>query len=99
MVDGKALDGAIDIHERFVCWFMWGFCMILAPLVSVILIALSSLISETLSIFCSGALTCAIACSSLAWWISGMIWRFRSDGSYASGDYPVSEVILDHEEW
>ena len=37
---------------------------------------------------CGPFLGLTISCSGLAWWIAGIIWRFRSNGSFAVGDLP-----------
>jgi len=39
-----------------------------------------------------------MACGGLAWWITGIVWRFRSDGAFASGDIPA-EKGMDIDEW
>ena len=88
----------VDIHQRFVTWFLWGFCVLIAPIVSIIPIWISNKINSTLGFICAGSLGCSIACAGLAWWISGQIWRFRSDGSFACGDIPI-EKLATEEEW
>ena len=40
----------------------------------------------------------SMACGGLAWWITGIVWRFRSDGAFASGDIPA-EKGMDIDEW
>ena len=100
IVNGEVLDGVIDIHSRFIFWFQWGFCVIMAPIISLVVILIVSYINETLSYLCSGVLACATGCSGLAWWITGQIWRFRSDGAYACGDHPTGkDKGLDAQEW
>ena len=29
---------------------------------------------------------CGFGCGGLAWWVAGIVWRFRSAGKFASGD-------------
>ena len=87
----------VDIHNRFVIWFLWGFCQILAPLAAGILGGLAMLISPALANFIGGLSGCAVGCGGLAWWITGIVWRFRSDGAYACGDFiPEGKT---EEEW
>ena len=75
-----------DVHTWFVNWSLWGFVMALAPLP----IAMVTLISHCIHIKCGklvgGFSMMACGCSMLAWWIMGIIWRFRIEGRYASGD-------------
>lgn len=78
--------GLVDIHARFVTWFLWGFLTSLSPLVMGLLFLVATLINPNLG-GCMGAFNaCAIGCSGLAWWITGIVWRFRADGAFVSGD-------------
>ena len=36
-------------------------------------------------------------CTFFAWWVVGIVWRFRSDGSYTCGDVPPEGTII--EDW
>ena len=93
----KATD-MVDIHARFIIWFTWGFMQsLVAPLASVIIIGLGSIIHPSLGACCSGLLGCGMSCGGLAWWITGIVWRFRSDGSYATGDIVPEGKSID--EW
>lgn len=85
----------VDIHNRFVNWFMWGFITMIAPIGSALLYAMLIFISPALAQFCGGTLSCAIGCSSIAWWIVGIVWRFRSDGAYAAGDIVPENTEID----
>ena len=79
---------AVDIHGRFVAWFLWGSLVMLpAPIIAGLVAFLAMLVSPALGTFCSTLFGCAVSCGGLAWWITGIVWRFRSDGAYASGDY------------
>ena len=66
-----------------------------APVISLILIFIAPKISETLKLVLSGFLGCMMGCGMLTWWISGIIWRFRSDGSFSCGDTTVFENSTD----
>ena len=37
------------------------------------------------------------SCGAFAWWVVGIVWRFRSDGSYTAGDIPPEGTLL--EDW
>lgn len=80
----------INIHGRFVSWFVWGFWMQIAPI---------GLLAITFSVSCCSAVGATIlgivlytglTCSMLAWWICGIVWRFRTDGKFAAGDLPLA---------
>ena len=88
-IEADAVDIA-DVHAHFVNWSMWGFVMSLTPLPIAAITAISYCINYNCGKAMGGALTCACGCSFLAWWIAGIIWRFRPDGRYASGDIIVS---------
>ena len=92
---GRATE-LVDIHARFVTWFLWGFIQTLVlPLSATILVGLGMLIHPSLGSFCSGLLGCGMSCGGLAWWITGIVWRFRSDGAYATGDVVPEGKDLD----
>mmetsp|Transcript_32073 Transcript_32073/g.37718 ORF Transcript_32073/g.37718 Transcript_32073/m.37718 type:complete len:106 (+) Transcript_32073:171-488(+) len=56
------------------------------------------LINPTLGSCCMGLNGCAMTCGGLAWWITGIVWRFRSDGAYAAGDIvPDGKTLEDWE--
>ena len=60
--------------------------MALAPCAAAPIMAIASCIHETLAKVLGGIVSCGISCGSLAWWISGIVWRFKASGSYAAGD-------------
>ena len=78
--------GLVDIHGRFVTWFLWGFLTSLSPLALGILFLITTLINPNLGGCCGAFNACAVGCSGLAWWITGIVWRFRADGAFVSGD-------------
>ena len=53
------------------------------------------MLNTTLGNLCMGLNGCAFACGGLAWWITGIIWRFRADGAFASGDIAPEGTSLD----
>ena len=86
MTDSAQNAGSVDVHAQFVAWFTWGFILALAPCAIGIILVLISFISESLTALCGTLLNCSIGCAGLAWWITGIIWRFKASGSFASGD-------------
>ena len=94
------VDGAtelVDIHQRFVTWFLWGFIQMLLPLAVGLLGAIATAINPSFGQATSGLLGCVSGCGALAWWITGIVWRFRSDGAFAVGDIPQGDIK--QEEW
>lgn len=75
-----------DIHGKFVIWFLWGFIMSLAPCAAALLGGIAHCIHEAFGKFIGSVLSCGMACGGLAWWITGIVWRFKASGSYASAD-------------
>jgi hypothetical protein len=75
-----------DIHGKFVLWFLWGFIMALAPCAAAPVLALANCIHEMVGKVLGGIVSCGMACGGLAWWISGIVWRFKASGSFAAGD-------------
>ena len=82
--------GIVDIHSRFVNWHLWGFFnMAIAPVPLGGLCACSHYFNRNFGKTITLLATCAFSCSLLAWWITGIIWRFRVDGRFACGDIIV----------
>ena len=82
-----------NIHERFVAWFTWGFFQSLAPLLLAPFIASCMVLSPELGSACAIGSCCLMSCNALAWWTTGIIWRFKADGSYSSGDLVDSQEV------
>ena len=76
-----------DVHDHFVTWFMWGFINACGQLGALMLICIPC---------CPPVLGC-FQCSSLAWWVAGMVWRLRQSGAFASGDIMPANVT--EEKW
>ena len=89
--------GLVDIHARFVTWFLWGFITALAPIGLIIVFLIATVINPNLGTCVNAVNTLAFGCSGLAWWITGIVWRFRNDGALAAGDIPLKDKT--QEEW
>ena len=76
-----------DVHDHFVTWFMWGFINACGTLGAMMLICIPC---------CPPVLGC-FQCSSLAWFIAGMVWRLRRSGAFASGD--IMPANTTEEDW
>ena len=90
----KATD-IVDIHGRFVTWFLWGFIQALLPLATGIIGAICGAISPKLGSCMTGLGGCGIGCGGLAWYIVGLVWRFGAAGKFASGDVMPEGVTED----
>ena len=86
-----------DIHGKFVLWFMWGFIVSLAPCAAAPIMAIANCIHETVAKVLGGIISCGIGCGGLAWWISGIVWRFKASGSFSSGDSLTAEQLTTEE--
>ena len=75
----------INIHARFVSWFVWGFYMLWAPLVIITMVTCGFMVSNNLGIACSVCTLGSACCSSTFWFIFGFVWRFSDYGRFASG--------------
>ena len=75
----------VDIHGRFVNWFLWGFINLVVCCGGGLFAGIFSASVPVLG-QCCGFLASCSGCSGLAWWITGMVWRLNAAGSFASGD-------------
>ena len=80
-----------DIHGKFILWFLWGFIMALAPCAAAPVMAIANCIHEMVAKILGGIIFCGMSCGGLAWWISGIVWRFKASGSYSCGDQLTEE--------
>lgn len=69
----------------------------LAPLATGCLFMIASAVSPTVGMVCGALNGCLIGCSGLAWWITGIVWRFRADGAFATGDIKPEDTTA--EDW
>ena len=84
-VDTAKAIQVVDIHSRFIAWFFWGFLNWFAPIFIIVSAIITCSISQVFGLICTGILAILTACSAVAWFIVGAIWRFNLDGQYASG--------------
>ena len=52
---------------------------------------LISFISEGLASYVGSCFSCLVGWAMMGWWITGFVWRFKVDGSYAAGDFLSDE--------
>lgn len=83
--DADKAVNAIDIHARYVTWFMWGFFTILAPFGMGVIVGIGFCIHKVCGIILQCSLGCGFCCSTLFWFIMGAVWRFDDYGKFAAG--------------
>jgi hypothetical protein len=83
---GVTADSISDVHGNMVAWFLWGFINAVLPCAGGLVGGLLAICSPAMGSGCGGLIMSGAGCSGFAWWIAGMVWRFRADGSFASGD-------------
>ena len=64
------------VHNHFRVWFLWGFINMLGIILQNILSFVRQL----------KAIALLFWFSVFAQWITGMVWRYRTSGAFASGD-------------
>lgn len=84
-----------DVHGNMISWFLWGFMNGVMPCAVLLLGGLITCVAPAAGASVSGCLMSCTGLSGFAWWIAGMVWRFRADGSFASGDVMVGTTDLD----
>ena len=87
----------VDIHGRFVTWFYWGFTMSVLPLPIAMVSTFCQILHNRLGKTIAMISFICLGCSYVAWWITGIYWRFNKSGSYASGDIVPEGVTA--EKW
>ena len=92
-LDKQDKNDYVNVHARFVKWFVWGFLIYFMAITSALLVQLGVKISKACGSACCFVLTCGNCCSILAWYMVGIVWRFNHNGMYASGDIvPVNKT-------
>ena len=86
----------VDIHRRFHIWFLWGFSLAVAPCAALIIFPIFSCI-PILGNFLISILSFGMCCGWFAWWIVGILWRFRAMGQFSVGDIPANGIMP--EDW
>ena len=86
MTETAVNGSAVDVHAQFVAWFTWGFIMMLCPCAIGLILVLTSFFSDTCTSLLGTFFNCAAGCTGIAWWVCGIVWRFKASGSFASGD-------------
>ena len=69
----------IHVHARLVAWFTWGFWNNILPIVIGAVFLFLALINPAVSLVFQGVFGCLSCCSSISWFITGIIWRWSAD--------------------
>ena len=75
-----------DVHANFVTWFKWGFIQDVALLSVSILVGCCMFVSEGFANFLKAISGCGYFCSTIAFYITGLVFRCRQSGNFAAGD-------------
>ena len=70
-----------NVHLVYVTWFVWGFWTAISPCIAIpVFITLGCFGVQALLQLIGAAFGCGYACSSLFWFIFGIVWRWGSMG-------------------
>ena len=76
----------LHMHARLVAWFTWGFWNNLVPIMTSIVVGiLYKTCNATFASVFWATMGCLTCCSSLGWFVTGIIWRWSSDAQFAVG--------------
>ena len=88
-----------DVHAHFVTWFLWGFIQSLLPCAIGICTGLLSLAAPAAALQIGGCAFSGSSCAGLAWYITGLVFRCRQSGNFASGDIMPAGSTMTEDEW
>ena len=90
--NGASMDTELDdIHGRITSWLLWGFMMFITPVFLSMTVLAVALVSPLFSRICGSLTLFIFGASYIAWYISGILWRFNKEGSFACGDFLSDE--------
>ena len=78
---------------QFHKWFMWGFIINVAALVNAVLQFAFAATESPIFGKLSACVACPLGCGALAWFIAGMVLRWREIGNVCSGDYALENGV------
>ena len=81
--------GYKHVSAQFHTWFLWGFILNVAMLVMAVLQFLLAATKASIFGTLNGLVGCPVACGGLAWFITGMVWRWREIGKVCAGVYAL----------
>ena len=85
------------MHARLVSWFTWGFFNYVVAIAILPFVVCCLYKSPSVGLMCYATTMMSCSCSGLAWFISGIIWRWSTDGQFAVGALVPSGKTA--EEW
>ena len=98
----EAMKGAnatnnVHMHGRLVAWFTWGFWNCMTPIILAICLHFTAKVLPAVSEICRVGVMLGTCCSSVGWFITGIMWRWSSDAQFAVGTLVPSGKSA--EEW
>ena len=79
--------GYEDVSAQFVTWFKWGFIINVVAIVLAVVQFIHAATDNALFQTVAAILGCPLGCGGLAWFIAGLVLRYRQIGNICSGDY------------
>ena len=79
-----------NVTAQFHEWFLWGFILNVTACVLSVLQFLYACTEADCFRYLSGCVGCPWMCASLAWFITGMVFRWREIGRICSGSYTAN---------
>ena len=83
-----------NVTAQFHEWFLWGFILNVTACVLSVLQFLYACTEADCFRYLSGCVGCPWMCASLAWFITGMVFRWREIGRICSGSYTMNDASI-----
>ena len=83
--------GYKNVTEQFVTWFYWGFIINVGAMVVAVFRLLYAATESEAWIKLANFIGGPLGCGGLAWFIAGLVLRYRDIGNTCSGDYVTAD--------
>ena len=81
-----------NVGAQFTSWFFWGFVINMIAILVAVFNFLFAFTESPIFAMLQALIGCPYACGALAWWIAGMVLRWRHIGSVCAGGYLRDEI-------
>ena len=81
-----------NVGAQFTSWFFWGFVINMISIVMAIFNFLFAFTQSPIFGMLQTLIGCPVCCGGLAWWIAGMVIRWRHIGSVCAGGILRDEI-------
>merc|ERR1712187_958972 len=88
------INGGKNVTKQFETWFKFGFILNMCNLVIGLLQLVHFLAESEMIGTCWMCLGTPLSCGALAWFITGMVFRWRHIGKVCSGEYVENKDLL-----